>query len=111
MLDSLRRFSERRALQDMLTLRSDRLLADIGFSREDLQDQIEAAVGASQSLRETERRIQRELAGYSDGELQTIGLSRPDIRRVARERAQQAAGSGQAGQAGHRGRPRTDAAA
>jgi uncharacterized protein YjiS (DUF1127 family) len=70
------------------------LLADIGFDRAQLERQISHAVAANQDCRDTERRIQRELAGYSDDELGRIGVRRLDIRRVARERAQQVAGSG-----------------
>ena len=88
--DRLCRFSERRALRDMLAMRSDRLLADIGFSREDFAVEIEAAVAAKQTRRETERRVLRELTACDDRELQDMNISRFDIRRIAREHAQQA---------------------
>lgn len=90
LMDRLRRFGERRALQKMLALRSDRLLADIGYDRTDLAGGIDIAVASLQQRRDTERRIQHELAGHSDAELQAMGITRLDIRRVARERAQQA---------------------
>ncbi|WP_319633683.1 DUF1127 domain-containing protein [Pelagibius marinus] len=90
LLDGLRRFGERRALREMLALRSDRLLADIGFNRSDLATDIEAAVASLQIRRQTERRVLRELAGYNDRELRDLGISRFDIRRIAREHAQQA---------------------
>lgn len=88
--DRLSRLGERRALREMLAKRSDRLLADIGFSRQDLATEIEAAVAAAQTRRETERRVLRELASYDDRELRDMGISRFDIRRIAREHAQQA---------------------
>jgi len=88
--DGLCRLSERRALREVLAKRSDRLLADIGFSRADFAAEIEAAVATLQTRRETERRILRELAGYDDRELRDMGISRFDIRRIAREHAQQA---------------------
>ena len=89
-LDGLRRFGERRALKEMLALRSDRLLADIGYSRQELAAEIDVAVQSLQERRDIERYIQRELAGYSDAELEAMGIARLDIRRVARERARQA---------------------
>lgn len=88
--DRLSRLSERRALRETLAKRSDRLLADIGFSREDLATEIEAAVAGLQTRRETERRVLRELASYNDRELRDMGISRIDIRRIAREHAEQA---------------------
>lgn len=88
--DGLVSLTERRALQRTLRKRSDRLLADIGFDRADLATEIEAAVAALQTRRETERRVQNELAGFSDRELHDLGISRFDIRRVAREHAEQA---------------------
>jgi len=90
LLDGLRRIGERRALREMLALRSDRLLADIGFSREALAAEIEAAVAAAQLRRRTERQIRRELHSYSDQQLSELGISRLDIRRIAREHAEQA---------------------
>ncbi len=90
LLDGLRRLGERRALREMLALRSDRLLADIGFSRADLATDIEAAVATLQLRRETERRVLRELTSYSDRELKDMGISRIDIRRIAQEHARQA---------------------
>lgn len=90
LLDGLRRIGERRALREMMALRSDRLLADIGFSRADLATDIEAAVATLQLRRETERRVLRELTGYSDRELRDMGISRIDIERIAREHAEQA---------------------
>lgn len=89
-LDRLRRFGERRALKEMLALRSDRLLADIGYSRQELVAEIDVAVQSLQERRDTERRIQRELAGHSEAELESMGIARLDIRRVSRERARQA---------------------
>ncbi|MEQ9606111.1 MAG: hypothetical protein RLN99_00425 [Kiloniellaceae bacterium] len=86
-LDGLRRFGERRALKEMLALRSDRLLADIGYSRQELAAEIDAAVQSLQERRDIERRIERELAGHSDAELDSLGITRLDIRRVSRERA------------------------
>lgn len=88
--DRLCRFSDRQALRGMLSLRSDRLLADIGFSRKDFATEIEAAIAAMQVRRETERRVLRELAACDDHELQDMNISRFDIRRIAREHAQQA---------------------
>lgn len=88
--DRLCRLVERRALRETLAKRSDRLLADLGFSRADLATEIEAAVAALQTRRETERRIRRELDGYSDPELRDLGISRLDIARIAREHAAQA---------------------
>jgi uncharacterized protein YjiS (DUF1127 family) len=89
LLDGLRRIGERRALREMIALRSDRLLADIGFSRADLAADIEAAVATLQTRRESERRVLRELNSYSDPELLDLGISRLDIRRIAREHADQ----------------------
>jgi uncharacterized protein YjiS (DUF1127 family) len=89
-LDGLRRFGERRALKEMLALRSDRLLADIGYSREELAAEINVAVQSLQERRDTERRIQRELASHSDAELEAMGVTRLDIRHIARARARQA---------------------
>ncbi|MEQ8356531.1 MAG: DUF1127 domain-containing protein [Kiloniellaceae bacterium] len=88
--DRLRRLGERRELREMLALRSDRLLADIGFSREQLATEIDAAVNASQQRREIERQTLRELGAYSDRELDDIGIRRDDIRRIAHEHARQA---------------------
>ena len=88
--DRLCRFSERRALRERLAMRSDRLLADIGFSREDFATEIEATVAAMQTRRDTERRVLRELTACDDRELQDMNISRFDIRRIAREHAQQA---------------------
>lgn len=88
--DSLCRLSERRALREVLAKRSERLLADIGFSRADLAAEIEAAVTTLQTRRETERRVLRELASYNDRELRDMGITRFDIRRIAREHAAQA---------------------
>ncbi|WP_340118345.1 hypothetical protein [Pelagibius sp. 7325] len=93
-LDGLRRFGERRALKQMLALRSDRLLADIGYSRQELAAEIDAAVQSLQERRDAERRIERELAGHSDAELDSMGIARLDIRRVSRERARQAVAVG-----------------
>lgn len=87
LLNGLVRFSQRRALREMLDLRSDRLLADIGFSRAQLAEQIEATVDAIQESRRVERQIRRELSAYSDRELNDIGIVRSDIRRLAREHA------------------------
>jgi uncharacterized protein YjiS (DUF1127 family) len=88
--DRLCSLGERRALRETLASRSDRLLADIGFSRADLATEIEVAVAGLQTRRETERRVRRELAGYSDRELHELGISRIDIARFAREHAAQA---------------------
>jgi uncharacterized protein YjiS (DUF1127 family) len=88
--DSFCRLSERRALREVLAKRSERLLADIGFSRADLAAEIEAAVTTLQTRRETERRVLRELASYNDRELRDMGITRFDIRRIAREHAAQA---------------------
>ncbi len=87
--NGLVRISQRRALREMLDLRSDRLLADIGFSRAQLADQIEAAVDAIHESRRVERQVRRELSAYSDRELNDIGIGRCDIRRLAREQAAQ----------------------
>ena len=88
--DRLISLTERRALREMLARRSDRLLADIGFDRADLATEIEAAVAGLRTRRETERRVTNELAGFSDHELRDLGISRFDIRRVARAQAEQA---------------------
>jgi uncharacterized protein YjiS (DUF1127 family) len=88
--DRLRRFSESRQLRQMLALRSDRLLADIGLNREQLATEIEATVDALQQRREIERQVRSELESHSDRELQDIGIRRDDIRGIAREHAQQA---------------------
>jgi uncharacterized protein YjiS (DUF1127 family) len=88
--DRLCRLAERRALRAMLARRSERLLADIGFDRTDLATEIEAAVAGLQTRRETERRVLRELGGYSDPELRDLGIGRLDIARIARAHAEQA---------------------
>lgn len=88
--DHLVSLTERRALKDMLTKRSDRLLADIGFNRADFATEIEAAVAALRTRRETERRLLNELSGFSDRDLRDLGISRFDIRRIARTHAEQA---------------------
>ena len=88
LLDALLRFTERRALREMLELRSDRLLADAGFSRAQLAEQIRAAVEDSQQSRKVEQRVRRELSAYSDRELNDIGITRSDVPRLAREEAQ-----------------------
>jgi|GEM_PF-5484416 len=88
--DSLCRLAERQALREMMARRSDRLLADVGFSREDFATEIEAAIAALQTRRETERRVLRELNSCDDRELRDMGISRFDIRRIAREHAKQA---------------------
>ena len=88
--DALCRFAERQALREMMVRRSDRLLTDIGFSRETFATEIEAAIAGLQARRETERRVLRELRRCDDRELQDMGISRLDIRRVARAQAKQA---------------------
>lgn len=108
LLDGLRRLGERRQLRQMMARRSDRLLADIGLSREQLSEEIEATVGALQQRREIERRVRGELEGHSDRELQDIGIRRDEIRGLAREHAQQAIALNRFGNLDVAGQPRTN---
>ncbi|NIA69637.1 DUF1127 domain-containing protein [Pelagibius litoralis] len=83
--DTMLRAWERRQLREALTPCSDRVLADTGFSRENLPEEIDAVVAEFQRWREIKRQVRRELASYSDRELDDIGISRVDIPRIARE--------------------------
>ena len=81
-----------------LRRKSDRVLADIGLSRETLAEGVAAARtelasrrGALVSQRlaawREERRIYRELSSYSDAELADLGMGRGDVRAAARGHA------------------------
>ncbi len=81
-----------------LRRKSDRVLADLGLSRETLAEGVAAARtelaarrGALLSQRlaawREERRIYRELSSYSDAELADIGMGRADVRAAARGHA------------------------
>lgn len=77
---------------------SDRMLADMGLSREALAGRLAAARRAATARRgalisqrlaawREERRIYRELSHYSDAELSELGMGRRDIRAAARGHA------------------------
>ena len=80
----LYRWVVRRQLHRTLDTRPDRLLADVGFDRERLDEQIAAVANALVERRRNRLRIQRELMAYSDRELADVGVSRSDIPAIAR---------------------------
>ena len=86
------------AAKATLSRRSDRVLADMGFRRETLAADIAAARTAAAMRRgalisqrlaawREERRVYRELSGYSDAELAELGMGRGDIAAAARGHA------------------------
>lgn len=86
------------AMARQLGRKSDRVLADMGLSREFLAEGIAerrraaaARRGALVSQRlaawREEQRIYRELSGYSDAELADFGMGRGDVRAAARGHA------------------------
>jgi len=105
MLAAFARWQERRRTCDALMRCSDRVLADIGIEREHIvliargidpqehESSIEALrrrwasararLEVRQAVRRERRRIYRELMAYDDGELDDLGVRRPDIAAIA----------------------------
>ncbi len=80
--DTLRNFSHNR-LRSQLVSSSDRVLEDIGFSRELLLQDVSAWVYSIFNEHEKEvRQAISELENYSDRELSDIGIVRCDIKSI-----------------------------
>jgi len=105
------RWQERMQLKQVLMDRSDRLLADIGAERHnidaflrgekldrhaddppfELWRSLPARIGAISQTRQERKQIENELMAYQDSELDDIGIHRADIPQIARSKHRVAA--------------------
>lgn len=82
--EGLYRWLVRRRLRDVLESRNDRLLADVGFDRARLGEQIAGIADVLAQRRRERLKIYRELSAYSDRELDELGIARRDIGAISR---------------------------